>query len=173
MNASAMQLGLVEQLYVLSIAMAMLTFGRFGDIVGQSKVFLTGLVFFTTLTFSFSFTRSIEMIMFQRFFQGIGGAMLLSGSMAIVASVYPPAIRARKIGIVSACTYAGLSTGPVIGGYVTAHFGWRYVFAMAVPFGLSAITMCLYGMRNISRNAPDEIMDWKGSFVYAAGIDFS
>ena len=134
MNASAMQLGLVEQLYVLSIAMAMLTFGRFGDIVGQNKVFLTGLVFFTTLTFSLSFTRSIEMVMFQRFFQGIGGAMLLSGSMAIVASVYPPEVRARKIGIVSACTYAGLSSGPVIGGYVTAHLGPRFVFAMAVPF---------------------------------------
>ncbi|WP_027360630.1 MFS transporter [Desulforegula conservatrix] len=170
MNASAMQLGLVEQLYVLSIAMAMLTFGRFGDIVGQNKVFLTGLVFFTTLTFSLSFTRSIEMVMFQRFFQGIGGAMLLSGSMAIVASVYPPEVRARKIGIVSACTYAGLSSGPVIGGYVTAHLGWRFVFAMAVPFGLSAISMCIYGMRNISRNAPGEKMDWKGSFVYAVGI---
>lgn len=170
MNASAMQLGLVEQLYVLSIAMAMLTFGRLGDIVGQNKVFLSGLVFFTTLTFSLSFTRSIEMVMFQRFFQGIGGAMLLSGSMAIVASVYPAEVRARKIGIVSACTYAGLSTGPVIGGYVTAHLGWRYVFAMAVPFGLSAIIMCIYGMRHISRNAPDEKMDWKGSFVYAVGI---
>jgi EmrB/QacA subfamily drug resistance transporter len=170
LNASAMQLGLVEQLYVLSIAMAMLTFGRLGDIIGQKRVFLSGLVCFTALTFSLTFTRNIEMVMFQRFFQGIGAAMLLSGSMAIVASVYPPKSRARKIGIVSACTYAGLSTGPVIGGYVTAHLGWRYVFAMAVPFGLSAVIMCIYGMRHISRNAPDEKMDWKGSFVYAAGI---
>lgn len=169
-GASAMQLGLVEQLYVLSIAMAMLTFGRLGDIIGQKKVFLTGLIFFTFLTSSLSFTRSIHMIMFQRFFQGVGGAMMLSGSMALVASAYKPEIRARKIGIVSACTYAGLSTGPVIGGYITAHLGWRFVFALSVPIGLAAIIMCIFGMGDIPKNASGERMDWKGSLAYAASV---
>lgn len=122
MGASGVQLGLVEQLYVLSVAMVMLTFGRLGDIVGQRRVFLAGLIVFTALTFSLGFVPGIGMIMIQRFFQGLGAAMMLSGSLALVAVAYPPEIRGRKIGMVSAFTYAGLSSGPVIGGYMTGLF---------------------------------------------------
>jgi len=128
LGATAMQLGLVEQLYVLSLAMSMLSFGRFGDIVGQRRLFLVGLCVFTLLTFSLGFADSVRMVMIFRFVQGIGASLVLSGSMALVAAAYPPELRARKIGLDSACTYAGLSTGPVIGGYVTLHFGWRHVF---------------------------------------------
>src|SRR5512147_375371 len=62
LRASALQLGLVEQLYILSVAMSMLTFGRFGDIVGQKRVFLPGLIVFTVLTLSLGFTRSVHMV---------------------------------------------------------------------------------------------------------------
>ncbi len=170
LGASAVQLGLVEQLYVLSLAMSMLTFGRFGDIVGQRRVFLAGLFLFTLLTFSLGYSSSIQMVMFFRFIQGIGSSMLLAGSMALVAAAYPPQLRARKIGLVSAFTYAGLSTGPVIGGYVTLHFGWRHVFLMAVPIGTVAIAMCLIGMREMEKNAVGEQMDWKGSLAYAVSV---
>ena len=147
LGASAVQLGLVEQLYVLSLAISMLTFGRLGDIVGQRRVFLAGLFFFTFLTFLLGFAGTIRFVMICRFFQGIGAAMLLAGSMALVAAAYPPEQRARKIGLVSTCTYAGLSTGPVIGGYVTLHFGWAHVFLMAVPLGMAALVTGLFGMR--------------------------
>ncbi len=172
LGASAVQLGLVEQLYVLSLAMSMLTFGRLGDIVGQRRVFLTGLIIFTLLTFSLGFARSIRLVMFFRFFQGIGAAMFLAGSMAIVAAAYLPEQRARKIGVVSTCTYTGLSTGPVIGGYITLHFGWPYVFLMAVPIGIAAIAMGLFGMKEMDKNAAGERMDWKGSLAYAISIGF-
>lgn len=170
LSASAVQLGLVEQLYMVSLAMSMLTFGRFGDIVGQRRLFLAGLSVFTLFTFSLGFSGSVRMVMAFRFVQGIGASMVLSGSLALVAAAYPPELRARKIGFVSACTYAGLSTGPVIGGYVTLHFGWRYVFLMAVPIGLAAIIICLLGMKEIQRNASGEQMDWKGSLAYAVSV---
>jgi EmrB/QacA subfamily drug resistance transporter len=170
LGASAVQLGLVEQLYVLSVAMVMLTFGRLGDIVGQRRVLLPGLVLFTALTWSLGFTQSVHMVMLQRFVQGIGAAMMLSGSLALVAAVYPPSSRGRKIGIVSACTYAGLSIGPVIGGYVTSHFGWRSVFLMAVPLGLASIGMGVFGMRARSQNASGDRLDWKGSLAYGASV---
>ncbi len=153
LSATAMQLGLVEQLYVVSLAMTMLTFGRLGDIRGQRGVLLAGLAVFTALTLSLGFTQSVEMVMVQRFFQGLGAAMMLSGSLALVAAAYPPQKRARVIGIVSACTYAGLSMGPVAGGYVTDHFGWRGVFLMSAPLGLAATAMCLFFMRRGRVNA--------------------
>jgi EmrB/QacA subfamily drug resistance transporter len=170
LGASAMQLGLVEQLYVVSLAMGMLTFGRFGDIIGQRRVLLPGLALFTALTCSLGFTESVEMIMIQRFFQGIGACMVLSGSLALVAAAYPPKVRGRKIGIVSACTYSGLSLGPVLGGYVTGHFGWRYVFLMSVPIGIAATGLCLFGMRAAKGNASGERMDWRGGLYYAASV---
>jgi EmrB/QacA subfamily drug resistance transporter len=170
LNASALQLGLVEQLYVLSLAMSMLTFGRLGDIVGQRRLFLAGLSLFTLLTFSLGFSGSVKMVMFFRFVQGIGASMVLAGSMALVAAAYPPELRARKIGLVSAFTYAGLSTGPVAGGYVTLHFGWRHVFLLAVPIGIAAIAMCIFGMKEMDKNASGEHMDWKGSLAYAVSV---
>lgn len=170
LHATAMQLGLIEQLYVVSLAMGMLAFGRLGDIVGQRRVLLPGLAVFTALTCSLGFTQSVDMIMIQRFFQGMGACMVLSGSLALVAAAYPPELRGRTIGIVSACTYAGLSLGPVIGGFVTGHFGWRYVFLMSVPIGLAATAMCLCGMKDTPRNAFGERMDWRGGLFYAASV---
>lgn len=170
LGATAMQLGLIEQLYVVSLAMGMLAFGRWGDIVGQRRVLLPGLAVFTALTCSLGFTRSVEMVMIQRFFQGLGACMMLSGSLALVAAAYPPELRGRKIGIVSAFTYAGLSVGPVLGGYVTGHFGWRYVFLMSAPLGIAATAMCLFGMTEAPRNAQGERMDWRGGVFYAVSV---
>ena len=169
LNASAVQLGLVEQLYALSLAMTMLTFGRLGDLKGQGRVFLAGLVIFTAMTASLGLTRSVEMIMIQRFFQGLGGAMVLSGSLALVAAAYPPQVRGRMIGLVSASTYAGLSLGPVIGGFVTAHWGWRSVFLMSAPLGLMAVVLCLLGvpLANADREEP---MDWKGALFFGLAV---
>ena len=102
--------------------------------------------------------------------KGLGAAMMLSGSLALVAAAYPPKIRGRKIGLVSAFTYAGLSVGPVLGGYVTGHFGWRLVFLMSAPLGLAATGMCLFGMREAVKNASGERMDWRGGLAYAASV---
>ncbi len=170
LGASAMQIGLVEQLYMLSLAMFMLTFGRWGDIIGQRVVFMAGLMVFTVFTFLLGYATSIFMVISLRFFQGIGASLLLSGSIALVASAYPPELRARKIGVVSVCTYAGLSVGPVIGGYITFHFGWRHIFLMPVPISIAALFICLFGMKEVGRNASGERMDWKGSLIYALGV---
>lgn len=170
LGASAVEIGLVEQFYLLSLAMFMLTFGRLGDIVGQRIMFLVGLVIFTLFTCLLGFATGISMVVVLRLLQGIGASMVLSGSMALVAAAFPPALRARKIGLVSACTYAGLSSGPLIGGYITLHFGWRYVFLTAVPIGVTAILTCVFGMKGIERNARGERMDWPGSAMYALGV---
>jgi EmrB/QacA subfamily drug resistance transporter len=170
LGASAVQLGLIEQLYVLSVAMFVLTFGRLGDLVGQRKVFLPGLLVFTGMTSSLAFTHSIGMIMVQRFFQGFGAAMTQSCSLALVAAAYPKELRGRKIGIVSVFTYAGLSSGPVIGGYLTSHAGWRSIFWLAVPFGVAAIAMAVVGIPEARRNSADENMDWGGSLAYGISV---
>ncbi len=170
LGASAMQLGLIEQLYVVSLAMGMLSFGRYGDIVGQRRVFLPGLIIFTVLTCSLGAAQSVEMVMLQRLFQGLGACMMLSGSLAMVAKAYPYEVRGRKIGIVSACTYSGLSLGPVLGGFITQNFGWRYIFLMFAPVGLLATVACLLGTKESPRDPVRETMDWRGAFYYAVSV---
>ncbi|MCL2459690.1 MAG: MFS transporter [Desulfobulbus sp.] len=170
LGASAMQIGLVEQCYMLSLAMFMLAFGRLSDIIGQRIIFLMGLFAFTLFTFFLGYATTIFTVIVLRFFQGLGASMFLSGSMALVATAYPPMQRARKIGLVSACTYIGLSIGPVVGGYVTLHFGWRHIFLMPVPIGIAAILTGLFGMKEPKKNASGERMDWKGSLIYALSV---
>ena len=170
LGATALQLGLVEQLYLLPLAMSMLTFGRLGDILGRRKVFLAGLVVFTIMTCSLGFAQNVPELIIQRFFQGLGASMLLSGSMALVASVFPVHRRGRMIGIVSAFTYSGLTLGPILGGFMTSHLGWRYVFWMAVPLGAVASFLCLTRMRGEWRVARGETMDWWGGVVLAVGV---
>lgn len=169
-GATAMQLGFVEQAYVVSLAMGMMIFGRYGDIVGQKRVFLPGVVIFTLFTCSLGLTDSVGMIIGQRVFQGLGACMMLSGSLALVAKAYPPEVRGRKIGIVSACTYAGLSMGPVIGGYITEHIGWRYVFILCTPFGVTATLACILRMREAPTALRSDRMDWTGGAFYAVSI---
>jgi len=170
LGATALQLGLVEQLYALSLAAAMLTFGRLGDLVGRKRVFLAGLALFTLLTAALALASSVELLIVQRFAQGLAAAMLLSGSMSLVASAFPPQVRGRMLGVVSGFTYAGLTLGPMLGGFVTTHLGWRSVFWMAVPPGAAACALGVLRMRGEWREARGETMDWRGSALYAAAV---
>jgi EmrB/QacA subfamily drug resistance transporter len=170
LGATAVQLGLIEQLYVVSMAMGMLTFGRYGDIVGQRKVFLPGVAIFTIMSCSLGLAQSVGMIMVQRLIQGFGVCMMLSGSMALVVESFPVEVRGRMIGVVSAFTYAGLSLGPVLGGFITTHFGWRYVFLMSAPLGAGSLAFGLTGLRKGPRTKTQERMDWKGGAYYAVSL---
>ena len=170
LGATAMQLGLVEQLFVLSMAMGMLTFGRLGDLVGQRRVVLSGLVLFTAVTVSLGLAPNIDVVMVLRFLQGTGSSMMLGCSLAMVAAAYPKERRGSKIGIVSACTYSGLCIGPVIGGFITAQFGWRFVFLAAVPLGIIAIAVCLWGIRESVCQSAGSRLDWRGGLVFGISV---
>jgi MFS family permease len=96
LGATAMQLGLVEQLYVVSLAMGMLTFGRYGDIVGQRRILLPGLAVFTALTCSLGFTESVHMIMVQRFFQESAPAWCCPGRWPWWPPPIPPSFAGAR-----------------------------------------------------------------------------
>jgi MFS family permease len=89
-GASAMQLGLVETMYILSVSVFLLAFGRLSDILGRRRVFLWGIGIFTLSTAAISMAWSIQSIIFMRFFQGVGGAMINVTGLAIVVSLFPP-----------------------------------------------------------------------------------
>ena len=169
-SASAMQLGLVETTYVLSASIFLLTMGRFGDIHGRRKIFQFGILFFTATGGVISQAWSIEAVIGLRFLQGMGGAMVMATTMAIVVSVFPPNERGRALGIAVASVYAGISCGPFFGGILVASFGWRSIFYLVIPLGLFTYLVTRIKMNEEWAEAAGEPFDWPGALVYAWSI---
>lgn len=169
-DATAMQLGLVETVYVLSASIFLLAMGRLADMHGRRIIFQRGLGIFTLLACALTFAPSMNAVIALRFIQGIGGSMVMATSMAMVASAFPREVRGRALGIAVASVYAGISCGPFIGGQLIALFGWRAVFALCVPLGSIAFLLVTFKLPKEQREPCKEPLDWKGSLIYAVSI---
>ena len=170
LGANAVQLNWVVTVYLLATAVFMLPFGRLGDIAGRKKVFMTGLILFTITTTLLVFTRSIRGFLIMRSLQGISSAMIFGTSMAILTSVFPPGERGRAMGINITAVYVGLSSGPVLGGLLTEHFGWRSIFVALIPFGATAAFLTWKKIRTEWADARGERLDIPGSVLLGSGL---
>ena len=169
-SATALQLGLVETIYVLSASIFLLAMGRMGDIHGRRRVFQYGIVLFTAAGGSISLSWSIESLLALRFLQGMGGAMVMATTMAMVVSVFPPDERGKALGISVASVYAGISCGPFLGGYLVTALGWRWIFYLCVPLGTVTFLITCAKLREDWADAKGEPFDWRGSLIYAAAL---
>lgn len=168
--ATALQLGLVETTYVLSVSIFLLAMGRLGDIYGRRRVFQYGIVLFTLAGSAISQAWSIESLLALRFLQGMGGAMVMATALAMVVSVFPPAERGKALGIAVASVYAGISCGPFIGGTLVTTIGWRWIFYLCIPLGMTAFLVTLIKLRGDWAEAEGEPFDWRGSLLYAGAL---
>lgn len=169
-SATALQLGLVETTYVLSASIFLLAMGRLGDIYGRRRVFQYGIVLFTLAGSMISQAWSIESLLVMRFLQGMGGAMVMATTMAMVVSVFPPQERGKALGIAVACVYAGISCGPFLGGLLVTELGWRWIFYLCVPLGGTTFLITWTRLRGDWADAEGEPFDWRGSLIYAAAL---
>ncbi|WP_419660396.1 MFS transporter [Desulfosarcina variabilis] len=170
--ATAVQIGLIETVYVLGTCLFLLPSGRFGDIYGRKKVFVTGFVVFTAATALAANTASINALILMRFLQGVGSALVSGAGLAIVTSVFPAHKRGRILGIVVACVYCGLSFGPTTSGLIISHFGWRWIFYVTVPVQLVALCITLIKLKGEWADARGEAFDWMGSVIYIVALFF-
>lgn len=169
-NADAVTLGWITSAYIVSAALFIVPFGRLADIVGRKKIFVLGILIFTVASLASALAPTAGILIAARFVQGIGGAMLFATSVAIVTQVYGPGERGRALGITIATVYAGLSTGPFLGGILTDHFGWPAIFLVNVPLGLVTVALTFNGVTHEWADAAGERFDLYGSIIY--GIMF-
>lgn len=169
-SASARQLSLVETTYVLSASIFLLAMGRLADIHGRRRIFQYGIAVFTLAGGLLSQAWSVEAIIGLRFLQGMGGAMVMATTMAIVVSVFPPKERGKALGIAVASVYAGISCGPFIGGMLVTELGWRSIFYLSVPMGVTAYLISRARLRGEWMESQGESFDWKGSLLYAVSL---
>ncbi|HHL1992073.1 MFS transporter [Acinetobacter baumannii] len=126
--------------YTLIFASFLLTAGTLSDLIGAKKVFITALCIFTLASLACSFSENITFLIISRIFQGIGAAILLPSSMALLTNAFPdPQKRSQAVAIWGGISAIALVTGPIIGGLLVETLGWRSIFAMNVPFCMIAI----------------------------------
>jgi EmrB/QacA subfamily drug resistance transporter len=169
-GASAVTLGWVATSYLLAAAVCLVPFGRLADIYGRKRNFLWGTVVYTVFSFLCALSNSTVVLICFRLMQGVGAALIFGTAVAILTSVFPPGERGKALGINTAATYLGLSLGPVLGGLLTEHLGWRSIFLANVPIGLAIIALVLTSLKSEWAEARGETFDSQDSVIYGLAL---
>jgi len=170
LSMDAVSLSWIAMAYLLSSAILLVPFGKLADIVGRRKMLLLGNLFFAIATLFCGFSFSGNMLIASRFLQGVGASMMLSSSMAIVVSAFPPEIRGKIIGLTTMSVYVGLSAAPWLGGLLTEHLGWQSIFYSNAAAGAIVVIGIQFGVKAEWAEARNDRFDYRGSTVFVASM---
>ena len=161
----------VTGVYGLTLAGFLMVSGRAGDVYGQKRLFLFGIVLFTVSSLSAGLAPSLLSLVVSRAIQGIAAAMTTATALAILAATFPEGKeRNRAFGVLVSILSAGFAAGSIAGGILTAAFGWRSVMFVNVPIGAVATILA---QRFIARNGPraaSKRLDIPGAVTVTAGL---
>lgn len=166
----AVQLSWIATAYLLAMAVALVPAGKIADIHGRKRVFAAGLGIYTLGAGLAALADSAVTFIALRVVQGLGAAMFITTGMAIITSIFPPHKRGKVIGIYVAAVYIGLSVGPFAGGLLTQYFGWRSIFLIMLPLGLSCLLLTLYYLQGEWLGEAGQRLDVGGCLLYALAI---
>jgi len=171
LGAGFSQLQWIVDAYVLAFASLLLTGGILGDRYGRKKMFLAGLAVFTVFSFLCGLSATPTQLIGARALQGIGGALLIPGTLSIITVTFPPHERAKALGIWAGVSGIALALGPTLGGYMVEHLGWASVFFLNVPIGLLAIVIAIFTVRE-SRSEQERQLDVVGLILGTSALFF-
>lgn len=170
LGASIADVQWVIESYALFLAALLLIGGSLGDRYGRRKVFAAGIVVFTAASAWCGLARAIGELIVARGLQGIGGALLVPGSLALISAGFPESRRGRAIGTWSGFTSITAAIGPVLGGWFVEHGSWRWVFFINVPIGLAVLLLTMWKVPESRAAADDRPFDWIGGALAALGL---
>lgn len=156
--------------YTLAVAAFSVPMGRIADITCRKKVLVTGIVIFTLCCAGSFFAPSMVMLMIIRMIQGVGASMIFSTNTAVLLSAFPGSVRGRVIGYSLASTYVGLSSGPVVGGFLNYYLGWRSIFAVTGILAFVALLMAALKLPEDKREKKGGSFDAKGNILYLISV---
>ncbi len=129
--------------YLVVIAGVLLTTGRLADMIGRKPIWVAGLIIFTAGSAICGASLSLGMLIAARALQGLGGAFIMAISPAMLTSAFPAHERGRALGMNAVIVALGVSVGPTLGGIITEHFTWRWIFYVNVPLGIIGVIATL------------------------------
>lgn len=156
--------------YTLAFAASLITFGRLGDMYGHKTLFLIGLVVFGIGSVASGAAPDIGWLIGFRALQGIGGAMMMPATLALLFDAFPKEQRGLALGFWGAIAGIALTIGPLLGGFITDHYTWRWVFYINVPVVVLALTLTtvfIHQQQDILRKAK---LDLAGFFTVTLGL---
>ena len=119
--------------YALTFAVLLLTGGKLGDLLGRRKIFMLGLAVFTLSSLWCGLSGGATELIAARSVQGVGAALMMPATLSIISATFAPAERGMAIGIWAGVSASALAIGPLLGGVITQHLSWNWIFYVNVP----------------------------------------
>ena len=170
LSMDAVSLSWISTAFLFSAAAFLVPIGRAADIYGRKKIFIWGIILDNISSILGAMAQSGTFLIICRVLQGMGGAMIFGTGLSIVIAVYPPKDRGKVLGIVLTATYIGLTLGPVLGGIMTDHLGWRSIFLSNVVIGLVILITAIWKIKEEWAEARGEKFDVIGSVIYVLSL---
>jgi len=155
--------------YALTFAALMLIGGKVADAYGRRLIFVVGIAVFTIASLLCGLADSGEMLIAARVLQGVGAALMNPATLSIIAATFPPRERGTAIGIWAGTSALALAIGPLVGGLITEHLDWSWIFFVNVPIGILAIAVS-YLFIDESRDETHVRLDLPGLATSAVGL---
>lgn len=171
LHATLLQAMWVMLAYMVAQTIIVLMAGSLADWYGRSRVFFAGALLFVLVSLISGFAIHASWLIFLRVVQGIGGALMMANAMALVADAFPKYELGRALGINAMVVAVGQIVGPVLGGFLTTDFGWRWVFWFNVPVGLIVVVLSriILDMRTPVTGSSRTLDGW-GIVTYIIGV---
>ena len=160
----------IVEAYELMLAALLLVGGAAGDRFGRRRVFAIGVAVFTIASVACGLSGRVGALIAGRSLQGVGGALLVPGSLALLSASFDPERRGRAIGIWSGFTAVTAALGPVVGGFLIDHGSWRYAFFINVPLALAVLVLTFRYVPESRGESSAGPIDWLGAVLAAVGL---
>jgi EmrB/QacA subfamily drug resistance transporter len=170
LHATLSQVQWVVESYALFLAALLLAGGALGDLYGRRFIFCLGVSIFAAASAWCGFAPDIRQLILARAVQGVGGALLVPGSLAIISASFPADQRGRAIGTWSAFTGITAAVGPVLGGWLVEHLSWRWVFFINLPIAALVLVISFWRVpesRDANRSGR---LDLPGALLITFGL---
>jgi EmrB/QacA subfamily drug resistance transporter len=160
----------VVEAYTLFLAALLLLGGSLGDLYGRRKIFGAGIALFAAASVWCGAAPNLTHLIIARSLQGVGGALLVPGSLALVSAGFPPQERGRAIGTWSGFTAITTAIGPPLGGWLVEHASWRWVFFLNVPIAIAVLAILALRVPESRQDAGARAIDWPGAVLATLGL---
>ncbi len=170
LNASATNVQWVVVAYVLFLAALMLVGGSLGDRFGRKRIFASGVILFALASMWCGLSPNMSQLIAARAVQGVGGALLTPGSLAIIRALFPAAQRGRAIGLWSGFAAITSVLGPLLGGWLVQNASWRWVFFINLPLAIFVLGIIFWRVPESRSEHKQAALDWPGALLATCSL---
>src|SRR4030042_5933029 len=166
LNTDLTAVAWVVMSYLIVITGCLLVMGRLSDLFGQKQIYLLGFLTFTLGSAFCGFSPTISFLIGSRMLQGLGASALMANGSAILTTAYPEEDRGKALGIMGSVISAGILTGPILGGFLAEHLGWRSVFFINLPVGAVGVYLSSKVLEQVEHRGKGQVDFWGALLLF-------